>query len=64
MIKNIFILESSWDDQNALEHISLMPIVNEFAKQRGIKWSMNLDLSLSIDMARALKLFLQSKYRY
>jgi len=37
MFKEIFVLESSWDANNPLEHSSIMPIVSEFAKQRNIK---------------------------
>lgn len=37
MIKSIFILESSWDSDGALEHVSVQPIISEFAKQRNIK---------------------------
>jgi len=37
MIKKIFVLESSWDSNNALEHHSVMPIINELSKQRNIK---------------------------
>lgn len=36
-IKTIFVLESSWDAKSPLENSSVMPFVEEFAKQRGIK---------------------------
>jgi len=37
MFKTIFVLESSWDKENPLQHSSIMPIIYEFAKQRGVK---------------------------
>ncbi|HTM65640.1 MAG TPA: hypothetical protein VL093_04935 [Flavipsychrobacter sp.] len=37
MIKKIFVLESSWDSENPLEHHSVMPIITELTKQRNIK---------------------------
>ncbi len=37
MFKKIFVLESSWDKAEPLKNSSVMPFVNEFAKQRQIK---------------------------
>ena len=37
MIKSIFILESSWNSDAPLQDYSVLPIINEFAKQRDIK---------------------------
>jgi hypothetical protein len=37
MFTTIFVLESSWDKEKPLTHSSIMPMINEFAKQRGIK---------------------------
>jgi hypothetical protein len=37
MFNTIFVLESSWDNENPLEHSSITPFIYQFAKQRGIK---------------------------